>query len=179
MQIFPRWTNKIPLAVTAGVPIAMVGLIAGMWYYFSPKFTDVGYSPKQPVPYSHKLHAGQLGIDCLYCHGSAEKGPHANLPATQTCMNCHKVVKTESAALEPVIGMNVVGVHVICGLQNRRSLEQTRTRRAALAVGRVDAGNAQDYQAANFTIALKSASAFTLSLLFILSAAKEMGGNAS
>ena len=80
----------------------MVGLIAGMWYYFSPKFTDVGYSPKQPVPYSHKLHAGQLGIDCLYCHGSAEKGSHANIPATQVCMNCHKVVKTESAALEPV-----------------------------------------------------------------------------
>ena len=102
MQIFPRWTNKVPLAVAAGVPIAMVGLIAGIWYFFSPKFTDVGYSHKQPVPYSHKLHAAQLGIDCLYCHGSAEKGSHANIPATQVCMNCHKVVKTDSAVLEPV-----------------------------------------------------------------------------
>ncbi len=102
MQIFPRWSNKIPLAVAAGLPLALVALIGGMWYWMSPKFTDAGYSPKQPIAYSHKLHAGQLGIDCLYCHGNAEKGQHANIPATQVCMNCHTHVKTESAALEPL-----------------------------------------------------------------------------
>lgn len=63
-----------------------------VWYFFSPKFTDVGYSPTQPIAYSHKLHAGLMGMDCRYCHTDVEKGPHANVPSTQVCMNCHKTV---------------------------------------------------------------------------------------
>ena len=57
-------------------------------YFGSPKFTDVGYRPDQPVDYSHKLHAGELGMDCRYCHTSVEESQEAIIPPTQTCMNC-------------------------------------------------------------------------------------------
>ena len=79
--------------------VATVGFVN---YYCSPKYYAVGYAPRQPVPYSHKLHAGDLGIDCRYCHTAVEKSPYANVPATQTCMNCHNAIKTESPKLLPV-----------------------------------------------------------------------------
>jgi hypothetical protein len=102
MQIFPRWTNKLPPLIAAAVALGGPGLIFGIWYYFSPRHTDVGYQPKQPVPYSHKLHAGDLGIDCRYCHANVEKSAVAMIPPTQTCMNCHTHVKKDSPALEPI-----------------------------------------------------------------------------
>jgi hypothetical protein len=101
-QIFPKWTNDIPKI--APPVLLIIGAFATfvVWYWFSPKHTDVGYQPEQPVPYSHKLHAGDLGIDCRYCHTYAEKGPAAGVPPTQTCMNCHSQVKTNSPKLKPV-----------------------------------------------------------------------------
>jgi len=100
--IFPRWTNNIPLAIAILAPILGAGLIGGVWYYFSPKFTDAGYRPIQPVPFSHKLHAGDMGIDCRYCHNTVERAAHAAVPPSQTCMNCHSQVKTDSPKLAPI-----------------------------------------------------------------------------
>ncbi|TNF37494.1 MAG: cytochrome C [Deltaproteobacteria bacterium] len=88
-QIFPRWTNKIPLAVGVTAPVVLVSVVFAIWYWFSPKFTDVGYQPEQPVPFSHKLHAGSLGLDCRYCHNTVEQAAAAALPPAGTCMNCH------------------------------------------------------------------------------------------
>jgi hypothetical protein len=51
-----------------------------------------GYAPVQPIAFSHKLHAGSLEINCLYCHFAAAKGPHAGIPPASLCMNCHKLV---------------------------------------------------------------------------------------
>ena len=51
-----------------------------------------GYSPEQPIAYSHRLHAGELAIDCMYCHHGAEKGRHAGIPSSSVCMNCHSLV---------------------------------------------------------------------------------------
>ena len=101
-QIFPRSANQLPLFVALGALVAPAAVLGGVWYYFSPRFTDVGYRPVQPVPYSHKLHAGDLRIDCRYCHASVEVSAVANVPPTQACMNCHRVVKADSPALEPV-----------------------------------------------------------------------------
>jgi hypothetical protein len=100
--VFPRWANKTrPLAgVLLGVtPIYLTVFI---WYGFSPKTTDVGYQPEQPVPYSHSLHAGQLGIDCRYCHDTVDRAAHAAIPPTATCMNCHQRIRPDSARLLPV-----------------------------------------------------------------------------
>lgn len=73
-----------------------------LWYYGSPRYTDVGYRPTQPVPYSHKLHVGDLGMDCRYCHTAVEKSRFATVPPTQTCMNCHRLILPESPRLLPV-----------------------------------------------------------------------------
>jgi hypothetical protein len=101
-QIFPRWTNELPLLVAAGSLVAAGLVVGGIWYYFSPEYTDVGYQPVQPVAYSHKLHAGELGINCLYCHATVDRAPVAVVPPTQVCMNCHRLVKRDSPALAAI-----------------------------------------------------------------------------
>ena len=102
MQIFPRSLNRLPAIVAVVVALAG-GLVTSLvWYYFSPLHTQVGYQPHQPVPYSHLLHAGQMGMDCRYCHANIERAAHAMIPPTQTCMNCHSLVRTTSARLAPV-----------------------------------------------------------------------------
>jgi hypothetical protein len=101
-QIFPRWTNKTPVIIASGLLLGGVALIVLVWYYGSPKYTDVGYRPRQPIPYSHKLHAGELGMDCRYCHSFVEVSDHANVPPTQTCMNCHELIATDNEKLLPV-----------------------------------------------------------------------------
>lgn len=58
-----------------------------------------GYEPVQPIAYSHRLHAGELEIDCLYCHFGAEKSRHAGIPPASVCMNCHQRVTTSLGAL--------------------------------------------------------------------------------
>jgi hypothetical protein len=55
-----------------------------------------GYAPVQPIAFSHKLHAGTLEINCLYCHFAAAKGPHAGIPPAGLCMNCHRLVTASS-----------------------------------------------------------------------------------
>lgn len=102
-QIFPRWTNELPLRIAAGSVVVVGLVVGGIWYYFSPEYTDVGYQPVQPVAYSHKLHAGDLGINCLYCHATVDRAPVAVVPPTQVCMNCHRTVKRDSALMAPVV----------------------------------------------------------------------------
>jgi mono/diheme cytochrome c family protein len=61
-----------------------------------------GYAPKQPIPFSHKLHAGMYEIDCNYCHTGVNKGKSATIPAANTCMNCHNAIKTESPYIKRI-----------------------------------------------------------------------------
>ncbi len=89
------------IAGTAGI-VATIVVVFGVNYFGSPKFTDTGYRPVQPVPYSHKLHAGDLGMDCRYCHTAVEIGAKATVPPTQTCMNCHVLCLPESEKLLPI-----------------------------------------------------------------------------
>ncbi len=63
-----------------------------------------GYSPDQPVWFSHKVHAGQNKIDCLYCHNTAMESKNAGIPGTDVCMNCHNVVKTGTQTGDVEIG---------------------------------------------------------------------------
>jgi len=99
MQIFPRSLNYLPLVAAVGVAVLGGGITTGIWYYFSPKNTQVGYAPEQPIAYSHKLHAGELGIDCRYCHANIERSHEAMIPPTQACMGCHAIVKKDSPKL--------------------------------------------------------------------------------
>jgi len=61
-----------------------------------------GYQPVQPIKYSHELHAGIMKIDCQYCHSGAYKSKNASIPSLNVCMNCHKVVKTESEEIHKI-----------------------------------------------------------------------------
>ena len=56
-----------------------------------------GFEPVQPIAYSHRLHAGELNIPCLYCHSGAERSRHAGIPPASTCMNCHRFVTAKRA----------------------------------------------------------------------------------
>jgi hypothetical protein len=102
MQIFPRSLNYLPLIGALVAVLGGAGLTFAIWYYGSPWNTQVGFAPVQPVPYSHKLHAGELGIDCRYCHANVERSQEAMIPATQTCMGCHAAIKTDSRRLDNV-----------------------------------------------------------------------------
>jgi hypothetical protein len=99
MQLFRRSLNYLPLALALGVGVSGAAATAGSWYYFSPKNLQVGYAPEQPIPYSHKLHVGELGLDCRYCHANVERSQEAMVPPTQACMGCHAVVKPDSPQL--------------------------------------------------------------------------------
>ncbi len=100
--LFPQWIDRLrPMAGIAllAVPAYLVGVV---YYGGSPKTTDVGYAPTQPVPFSHALHAGQLGMDCRYCHTTVEQAAHAAVPPTATCMNCHTQIAPNSTLLLPI-----------------------------------------------------------------------------
>ena len=100
--IFPKWTNRLPVLIIVGGLLVGTAVTAGVWYYFTPKYTRVGYQPIQPVPFSHATHAGQLGVDCRYCHTGVEKSWFSNIPASSTCMNCHSQVLKDDPRLELV-----------------------------------------------------------------------------
>ncbi len=101
-QLFPKWVNKVPSQLLLATIILLTATVAGVWYYFSPEFRVVGYQPEQPVPFSHQLHAGDHDIDCQYCHTNVFNSAVANVPPTETCMNCHSQIKTESPRLAKV-----------------------------------------------------------------------------
>ncbi len=94
------WRNKV-LAGFIAFFFLMGGLVDGTYILM-----DVGvyenYKPEQPIKFSHKIHAGDNKINCVYCHNSAEKSKHAGIPSTNVCMNCHKAIQkgTQTDTLE-------------------------------------------------------------------------------
>jgi len=98
-EIFPKWTNRLPLYLIIGALLVGGGVTAGVWYYFTPKYTRVGYEPIQPVGFPHSVHVDQLGMDCRYCHSTVEKSWYSNVPSSSTCMNCHNQVLKEDPRL--------------------------------------------------------------------------------
>lgn len=96
---FPSWTNKLVavLLATALLGLGYIGAVGA--YGTAPGTIQVGYSPKQPVPFSHKLHAGTLKIDCRYCHNTVDRAAHAAVPPTATCVNCHSAAATDGSVM--------------------------------------------------------------------------------
>jgi menaquinone reductase, multiheme cytochrome c subunit len=100
--VFPEWTEKFKKWVgllVLGAPVYLIALVA---YGVTPEAIRLGYMPEQPVPYSHALHVGEMGMDCRYCHNTVEKSPVAAIPPAATCMNCHWAVQADAATLLPV-----------------------------------------------------------------------------
>src|ERR1700694_5710262 len=101
-NIFPRGSNILPLKIVVIVIVLANAVSLGAWYYFTPKYTRVGYQPAQPVPFPHDVHAGQLGMDCRYCHSFVEVAAHPNVPPAQVGMNCHSTVQKHNPKLAPL-----------------------------------------------------------------------------
>lgn len=102
-NIFPRWTNKLPLAIAVCVALTAAAVVSGFWLIATPKTTDVGYAPDQPIAFSHKLHVDELGLDCRYCHSFVEYSGVANIPSANTCWTCHMHVRRDSERLVPLL----------------------------------------------------------------------------
>jgi Cytochrome c7 and related cytochrome c/Class III cytochrome C family len=102
-QIFHPRSNTVARVSLFVVPLLVVfaGWTWGM-IYWSPYTTRVNTPLDQPVPFSHRHHAAQLGIDCRYCHVSVEKSEFAGVPDTATCMTCHSQLFVDVPMLKPV-----------------------------------------------------------------------------
>ncbi|MEO8605989.1 MAG: cytochrome c3 family protein [bacterium] len=102
-QVFSPASNVLAKLTLVAVALgAGGGLFLLDRLYRSPYTTRQLVAREQPVPFSHKHHAGELGLDCRYCHTSVETSSFAGIPPTQTCMNCHSQIWTQSPTLEPV-----------------------------------------------------------------------------
>jgi menaquinone reductase, multiheme cytochrome c subunit len=99
---FPKEANLLRPILGISLVAVPAYLVLLVWLGGSPKTFAVGYQPEQPVPYSHALHAGELGINCRYCHTTVETAAKAAIPPTQTCMNCHAKIRAGSEKLIPV-----------------------------------------------------------------------------
>jgi hypothetical protein len=88
---------------------AVLSTVLAVGWYTQPDRYVRGYQPRQPIPYSHKLHAGVLRIPCLYCHSGALKSRIAGIPPVEKCMNCHKVTKTESPYIQKLAAIYAAG----------------------------------------------------------------------
>ena len=87
-----KFERRVYVAAAVLAASGALGVSFGA-YILWPERRETGYEPEQPIPFSHKLHAGTLQIDCLYCHSGAREGAHAYVPSVSTCMNCHSQVQ--------------------------------------------------------------------------------------
>ncbi|MGO9461738.1 MAG: cytochrome c3 family protein [Rhodomicrobium sp.] len=103
MQIFRPSANVIArslLVTGALLPFFLIGFTYAVMR--SSYQTNQLVVRQQPIPFSHKHHAGELGIACLYCHSGVEKSAFAGIPATHVCMTCHSQIWTNASMLAPV-----------------------------------------------------------------------------
>lgn len=84
------YTIKVRLPITIFAVLITYGTV---FWLSTPSRKGIGYEPEQPIAFSHKLHAGDMQIDCRYCHVGVDKSRHATIPSVDTCMNCHNTVK--------------------------------------------------------------------------------------
>jgi hypothetical protein len=102
-QIFHRSFNTVSRLTIYGAVFILAALSYVAVVVARSSFqTGVGTTRPQPVPFSHEHHVKGLGIDCRFCHDSADKSAFAGMPATKVCMNCHQQIQVGSPMLEPV-----------------------------------------------------------------------------
>lgn len=92
-------TNRLITIVLGIGLLAGIVMLGGALGQFNLPSNQQGYEPTQPLAYSHRLHAGDLEMPCLYCHFGAEKSRHAGIPSASTCMNCHRFVTATLGAV--------------------------------------------------------------------------------
>jgi hypothetical protein len=102
-QVFsPAADTYLRFLLLALAIVLVGGALVGGGLVRSDYLSRRGIAPEQPVPFSHRHHAGQLGIDCRYCHYQVERAASAGYPPTHTCMSCHSQLWTHADALATV-----------------------------------------------------------------------------
>ncbi len=119
----------------AGVALGVLGVtVRAQSFHLVGNHQD--YAPTQPIAFSHLLHAGDLTIDCQYCHSGAETSRHAGIPATSVCMNCHKFVTStfgamqaedraateEERPIQPIISEELQKLYTTLGLEGSEAI---------------------------------------------------------
>jgi hypothetical protein len=102
--------TAVMVVVVGGAALTLFSLWA---YVRSPFNTDVGEQVAQPLPFDHRHHASDDGIDCRYCHFNVERSPSAGVPPTSVCMNCHSQIWSDASVLEPVRRASVSGEPIV------------------------------------------------------------------
>lgn len=92
----------LTFVLLAGLCASSVVLVSRIRQYPLPG-NQQNYEPEQPIAFSHRLHAGQLQISCLYCHYGAENGRQAGIPPASQCMSCHRFVTASQKDMLPEI----------------------------------------------------------------------------
>src|SRR5580700_7320567 len=102
-QIFHKSSNSLARVSIAAALMAVCGIVWAAYRLNAGSFTTgVSVARDQPIPFSHKHHVADDGIDCRYCHTSVETSAFAGLPPTETCMSCHSLLWANAEMLEPV-----------------------------------------------------------------------------
>tara|TARA_B100000674_G_C37938728_1_gene961610 strand:+ start:113 stop:1342 length:1230 start_codon:yes stop_codon:yes gene_type:complete len=92
LQSSISWLKLNPSFVVFAAIILVFSGMKGCWNSLSTVGVAQNYQPEQPIAFSHKLHAGEQGIDCNYCHSSARESKHSGIPSANVCMNCHTYI---------------------------------------------------------------------------------------
>ncbi len=104
-----KWRIVFSCFWSLGLAMVLFSQTAQAWWMWTPGDTvdnssqsmfSPGYKPTQPIPFSHKMHAGLRKIPCEYCHSSARRSITAGIPPLNTCMGCHKFVRTDRDAIK-------------------------------------------------------------------------------
>lgn len=98
MSLLDHFTRRwVPVGVFVILTtVLVVGVVT------EPDRYALGYAPSQPIPFSHKVHAGDNAIPCLYCHSGADRSRYAGVPPLSKCLNCHQVTRTDSPHIQTI-----------------------------------------------------------------------------
>jgi len=103
MQLFSRNADAIARLILTAAALLAIGVpVFLIWWVRTPYVTGQFSQIAQPIPFDHRHHVVDDGIDCLYCHSDAERSPHAGVPSTELCLNCHNQIWNNSPVLERV-----------------------------------------------------------------------------
>jgi hypothetical protein len=109
----PSADRRLRLGLWLGAAGAVVLLVAAFAFVRSDRAWGVGEAAPQPIPFSHAIHAGGLGLDCRYCHAGVERGAAAGMPTAETCLGCHNDVWSVSAQFAPLETARALGTPVV------------------------------------------------------------------
>ena len=113
-QLFlPRADRRLRIAIGLGILGAAAIAMGTFAYVRSDRAWGVGEAAPQPIPYSHQIHVGQLGLDCRYCHAGVERAASAGMPTAETCLGCHGQVWSVSAQFAPLQTAIALGKPVV------------------------------------------------------------------